>query len=102
MLESRWPDAIGALDRLQRLSDDSAERATLMYRMGRLYEDRLHDDERAMTEYLRAGGSRPQLAAAVVAAGRPLLEGERRRQPHRHRPPALRSSAPFNRRRWSD
>jgi tetratricopeptide (TPR) repeat protein len=54
MLEGRWSDAVAALDRLQRLADDSVERATLIFRMGALYEDRLGDPERAVTEYLRA------------------------------------------------
>jgi tetratricopeptide (TPR) repeat protein len=54
MLQSRWTDAIGALDRMQRLSEDAGERATLLHRMGVLYEDRLRDEERAMAEYLRA------------------------------------------------
>jgi tetratricopeptide (TPR) repeat protein len=54
MLESRWNDAIAALDRMQRLSDDSTERAVLIYRMGRLYEERLRNSDRAVAEYLRA------------------------------------------------
>ncbi len=54
LADERWSDALAALDRLQRLTESPADRATLVFRMGELHRSRLGDDDSAAEEYLRA------------------------------------------------